>query len=46
LRNRDIFKKEEVELKECKICGMPTSSEDGICSFCKLTKDIENEKEI
>ncbi|MGB9833169.1 MAG: ATP-binding protein [Caldisericum sp.] len=42
LRNNTLFKKDEVELKECKICGMPTSNEDGICEFCKLTKDMEN----
>lgn len=36
LRNKDFFKIEDVELKECKICGMPTTNEE-ICNFCKLT---------
>ncbi|BAL80384.1 ATP-binding protein [Caldisericum exile] len=42
LRNKDIFQKDEAELKECKICGMPTASEDGVCSFCKLTKGLSD----
>lgn len=46
LRNRDIFKKEEIELKECKICGMPTASSDEICSFCRLTRGINNGEKI
>lgn len=28
--------KNESEIYECKICGYPTSSKDGICSFCKI----------
>ncbi len=36
LKNKGIFKAEEIQLKECKICGMPTTSD--ICSFCRFWK--------
>ncbi len=42
LKNRDLFKAEEMELKECKICGMPTTSD--ICSFCRFWKMNEEIK--
>lgn len=35
---------EERKLKPCKICGMPTAAEDGICSFCKFWRRDEVEK--
>jgi len=36
IKLKDMVHKEEVELKACKICGYPTTSPDGICSFCKI----------
>ncbi len=34
LKNRDVFKAEEIKLNKCKICGMPTLGD--ICSFCRF----------
>ncbi len=34
LKNRELFLAEEVELHECKVCGMPTLGD--VCSFCRL----------
>ncbi len=42
-RGRPIFEKEmkeKLELNECKICGMPTTSE--ICSVCRILERIRN----
>ena len=35
---------EESPMKPCKICGMPTASEDGICSFCRFWRPEEVKK--
>lgn len=42
LRNKNLFETQKPNLKECKVCGMPTTNEN-ICNFCKLTgrKEIE-----
>lgn len=42
LRNKNLFDFEKPDLKECKICGMPTTNEN-LCNFCKLKgrKEIE-----
>ncbi|NPA47903.1 MAG: TIGR00269 family protein [Thermococci archaeon] len=36
LRNRELFERklEEMELRECRVCGMPSSGE--VCSFCRF----------
>jgi len=34
LKNKEVFKGDELELKECKVCGMPTLGE--VCSFCRF----------
>ncbi|ASJ09839.1 hypothetical protein A3L12_00230 [Thermococcus sp. P6] len=44
LRNRDLFRArlDERELRECKVCGMPSNGE--VCSFCRfwgLEKPLE-----
>lgn len=46
LRNRDLFKVSNPDLKECKICGMITTDPSGICSFCKLTRGTLDASEI
>ncbi len=42
LKNKERFPEEKVELKECRICGMPSLGD--ICSFCRfwgLEKEIK-----
>ena len=39
LENRHLFKEEDIELKECEICGYPTTSR--ICTFCNIRKKVE-----
>ncbi len=34
------------EWRYCKICGYPTSSKDGICSFCKIKKYFERKEKV
>lgn len=34
LKHREIFHDEEVELRKCRVCGMPTTGD--ICSFCRF----------
>ncbi|NPA86162.1 MAG: hypothetical protein GXO42_02075 [bacterium] len=34
----------EEHLKDCKLCGEPTSSKDGICTFCRIFKLNRGEK--
>ncbi len=36
LKNRELFRErlEEIELRECRICGMPSSGD--VCSFCRF----------
>ncbi len=44
---QDMCQKEhtkEAVLKPCKICGMPTPAEDGICSFCRFWRADEVKK--
>ena len=33
-----VVQKKKEEYVECKICGELTTSKDGVCSFCKLTR--------
>ncbi len=35
---------EESVMKPCRICGMPTAAEDGICSFCRFWRPDEVKK--
>ncbi len=34
LKNRELFPSEDIELKECRVCGMPSLGE--VCSFCRF----------
>ncbi|NPA74740.1 MAG: adenine nucleotide alpha hydrolase family protein [Euryarchaeota archaeon] len=34
LKNRELFQEEPVELRACRVCGMPTLRE--VCSFCRM----------
>ena len=43
LKNKELFKGEELELKECKVCGMPTLGD--VCSFCRFWH-IDSELEL
>ena len=43
LKNQGIFPREEIELRECKICGMPSLGE--VCSFCRFWK-LEDELKL
>jgi len=35
---------EDIELRECKVCGFPTTSRNSICSFCKIKMKAEGIK--
>jgi len=39
-KNKTFVAVENLELKECKICGYPTTEE--ICSFCRLKEKVAN----
>jgi len=35
----NFFESKETPIRECSICGEPTSQE--VCAFCKLTKKVK-----
>ncbi len=39
LQYKGLFKEKDVELRECEICGYPTTSK--ICTFCNIRKKVE-----
>jgi len=39
-----MLEKQEI-LKECKICWYPTASHTGICRFCRLMEELDNERD-
>ncbi len=39
LQYKGLFKEKDIELRECEICGYPTTSK--ICTFCNIRKKVE-----